>query len=103
MVRRDTHLAGFAPRELIASSCPRALRVKHIRFKWVLIALAVIGARYSSADVLPVDNDFEHTENGSLINDSAPFLRIGVGSEPFGNGRNAVLNFRLPDFGTVNE
>jgi hypothetical protein len=46
-------------------------------------------------------NDGEHTENGSFINNTAPTLRIGVGSEPFGNGRNAVINFQLPDLGAV--
>jgi len=51
--------------------------------------------------ILADPNDGEHTENGSFINTTAPVLHVGVGSEPFGDGRNAVINFKLPDLGAV--
>ena len=68
----------------------------------IALALALVASPQSAAQTIVADSDSEHTENGSLINDTAAVLKVGVGSEPFGNGRNAVINFKLPNLGAVN-
>lgn len=68
----------------------------------VMAMMAIVGAVHANAGTIEAEaNDGEHTENGSFINSSATTLKVGVGSEPYGDGRNAVINFKLPDLGAV--
>lgn len=68
----------------------------------VMAMMAILGAVHANAGTIEAEaNDGEHTENGSFINSSATTLKVGVGSEPYGDGRNAVINFKLPDLGPV--
>ena len=71
---------------------------------WIGTCLLVSGSilQAASLEIYSSASDGEHTENGSYINGGASRMRVGVGPENYGDGRNGVLPFELPNLGNVN-
>ncbi len=63
-------------------------------FVLCIVCFFAVASVANAENILADANDRENTENGSTINVGATPIRVGVGSEPFGNGRNVVINFQ---------